>query len=356
MIDSWGYQLSNIKYLLSKHHDKAVTVRVNSFGGDVNQAMMISQALSDHGNVTVHLLGFNASAATWLVFGAKRVEIADDGLWFCHRSTMTVDIWKDMNVNDLEATIKELESQKKSQEAIDLMIAQKYVNFAQTRGKKMDIESAIALMNEERWLAASEVLDKGFADALIKGAKSVTKDAYDFAVSNCASLHLPAVPAREEKKTVVQKMKDFLFGEKPESEDPIEKPSINNKTTIIMKKNYVSVNALLKVEGIEVAENKATLDEQQLQTIEDALAEAAKLKNDVAAALAELDKVSDKVKAIDGLKNKVLALISIVDRVPMAVPADAGKTPGPKDDEQTKLDELEKHAVDPINAEAKNLL
>ena len=123
-----------------------------------------------------------------------------------------------------------------------------------------------------------------------------------------------------------------------------------------MKKNYVSVNALLKVEGIEVAENKATLDEQQLQTIEDALAEAAKLKNDVAAALAELDKVSDKVKAIDGLKNKVLAMISIVDRVPMAVPADAGKTPGPKDEEQKKLDDLEKHAVDPINAEAKNLL
>lgn len=98
MIDGWGYQLSNLRYLLKKYAGEAVILRVNSYGGDVNQAMMMSQAMTDHGNVTARLLGFNTSAATWMVFGAKRVEIADDGLWFCHRSTMTVDILKDMNV------------------------------------------------------------------------------------------------------------------------------------------------------------------------------------------------------------------------------------------------------------------
>ncbi|MGL4852553.1 MAG: ATP-dependent Clp protease proteolytic subunit, partial [Phocaeicola sp.] len=49
MIDHYGYQLSNIKYLLNRNKDKEVHCRINSPGGSVNAAIAISKAFAEHG-------------------------------------------------------------------------------------------------------------------------------------------------------------------------------------------------------------------------------------------------------------------------------------------------------------------
>lgn len=41
----------------------------------------MSALMAEHGNVTVEFISFNASAATVLAFGAKSIEMHEDGMW-----------------------------------------------------------------------------------------------------------------------------------------------------------------------------------------------------------------------------------------------------------------------------------
>ena len=121
-----------------------------------------------------------------------------------------------------------------------------------------------------------------------------------------------------------------------------------------MKKTFVLVNALLGVVALEASEDgKATLTQDQLQTIEDALAQKKAAEDDTAAAVAALDAISDNVKSIDGLRNKVMAVKTVLDRTPLMAPA----APAPLQDTeaQQKARELAESAKDEINNEAKNL-
>lgn len=364
VIDEWGYMTSYVKYYLRQYKDQPVIVRINSYGGSVNEALAIAQAFIDHGNVTVHLLGFNASAATWMCYGAKRVEMADDGFWFCHRSTISMDIWKDMNATDIEALIQQLQSQKKSQEAIDLMIAKKYLDHAKGNAVNHTIEEIIQLMNEQRWLPAAETHALGFVDAIIKNAKSVTEDSYNYIRNAATKLHLPGLPEREKKDSFLQRVQKFFGVEKEPEQEPETPPQQlesnagegeettreTNLIHTIMKKEFITVNSLLGVEGLQVSDGKVTLTVEQLQSIEDRLKESENQSNAMEDVTTILDGVSANVKAIDGLKNKVLAVLAVVNRMPVAAPA--GNQVHVADPEQKRLDSIKQHAVDPINSEA----
>lgn len=364
VIDEWGYMTSYVKYYLRQYKDQPVIVRINSYGGSVNEALAIAQAFIDHGNVTVHLLGFNASAATWMCYGAKRVEMADDGFWFCHRSTISMDIWKDMNATDIEALIQQLQSQKKSQEAIDLMIAKKYLDHAKGNAVNHTIDEIIQLMNEQRWLPAAETHALGFVDAIIKNAKSVTEDSYNYVRNSATKLHLPGLPEREKKDSFLQRVQKFFGVEKEPEQEPETPPQQlesnagegeettreTNLIHTIMKKEFITVNSLLGVEGLQVSDGKVTLTVEQLQAIEDRLKNSENQSNAMEDVTAILDGVSANVKAIDGLKNKVLAVLAVVNRMPVAAPA--GNQVHVTDPEQERLDAIKQHAVDPINSEA----
>lgn len=364
VIDEWGYMTSYVKYYLRQYKDQPVIVRINSYGGSVNEALAIAQAFIDHGNVTVHLLGFNASAATWMCYGAKRVEMADDGFWFCHRSTISMEIWKDMNATDIETLIQQLQSQKKSQEAIDLMIAKKYLDHAKGNAVNHTIEEIIQLMNEQRWLPAAETHALGFVDAIIKNAKSVTEDSYNYVRNSATKLHLPGLPEREKKDSFLQRVQKFFGVEKEPEQEPETPPQQQesnagegeettretNLIHTIMKKEFITVNSLLGVEGLQVSDGKVTLTVEQLQSIEDRLKKLENQSNAMEDVTAILDGVSANVKAIDGLKNKVLAVLAVVNRMPVAAPA--GNQVHVTDPEQERLDAIKQHAVDPINSEA----
>lgn len=364
VIDEWGYMTSYVKYYLRQYKDQPVIVRINSYGGSVNEALAIAQAFIDHGNVTVHLLGFNASAATWMCYGAKRVEMADDGFWFCHRSTISMEIWKDMNATDIETLIQQLQSQKKSQEAIDLMIAKKYLDHAKGNAVNHTIDEIIQLMNEQRWLPAAETHALGFVDAIIKNAKSVTEDSYNYIRNAATKLHLPGLPEREKKDSFLQRVQKFFGVEKEPEQEPETPPQQlesnagegeettreTNLIHTIMKKEFITVNSLLGVEGLQVSDGKVTLTVEQLQSIEDRLKESENQSNAMEDVTAILDGVSANVKAIDGLKNKVLAVLAVVNRMPVAAPA--GNQVHVTDPEQERLDAIKQHAVDPINSEA----
>ena len=52
-----------VDYVLAKNKDKPVHVLIDSLGGSLATALSIASAFRAHGDVTVHFVGMNASAA-----------------------------------------------------------------------------------------------------------------------------------------------------------------------------------------------------------------------------------------------------------------------------------------------------
>lgn len=357
-IDRYGWQLYRVRSFLSEHAKDEVIIEVNSLGGSVNDAMMISKEIKDHGNVTVRLLAFCASASTWMAYGAKRVEIADDALWLCHQASVSVEIYASMNADELEKAIADLEKSKKMAEATDLIIARKYLNKAIANGKETALAKVLDLMKEEKYLTAQEVLELGFVDGIITDARSMTSEVRQFVVENHAALQMPAVPApaaqQEEEEGLVVRVRNIvseIFGSRQQNNGQKDTPPIKQNTS--MKKQFALINALLAVAALEASEDgKVTLTQEQMQSIEDALSAKKVAEQAVKDATEAIDAISDNVKSIEGLKNKVMAVKTVLDRTPLMAPV---TTASQQTEELRKAKELEDSAKDEINQEARNL-
>lgn len=369
VLDDWGWLRSTVQYMLNKHKNDPVLCIVNSYGGSVNEGLAISKLFEEHGDVVVRFIGCCASAATWMAFGAKSVEIAEDALFLVHQCSNLVAIYKSMKVEDIDATIKKLESMKKSQEAINLIIAKKYADRI-PEGKTL--EDVLQLMAEERWMTANETKEWGFVDKVIPGINRMTKDAQNLVTMNCASLNLP-VPHFEEPKEetsvvsqIIDGIKNLLHPEnKGTEENASEEPEIhstekeqtvsnNQNKQSSMNKKFINLIALLAIanDATTDEEKGVTLAHEQLQLIENALANAKAKEQTLKDVEDALDAVSDNVKKMEGVKNKALALAGLVDKFPSQAPAGNMVPEGNSDTKQNALDET---AKDDINAEARNL-
>lgn len=369
VLDDWGWLRSTVQYMLNKHKGEPVLCIVNSYGGNVNEGLAISKLFEEHGDVVVRFIGCCASAATWMAFGAKSIEIAEDALFLVHQCSNLVAIYKSMKVEDIDATIKKLESMKKSQEAINLTIAKKYADRI-PEGKTL--EDVLNLMAEERWMTAEETKEWGFVDKVIPGINRMTKEAQNLVTMNCASMNLP-VPhfdtSKEEKSMVSQiidGIKNLLHlenkgAEENTSEDPAnhstekeQTVSNNQNNQSSMNKKFINLIALLAIanDATTDEEKGVTLTHEQLQLIENALANAKAKEKTLKDVEEALDAVSDNVKKMEGVKNKALALAGLVDKFPIHAPAGNKVAEGASDSKQNALDET---AKDDINAEARNL-
>lgn len=348
-IDHYGWQRTNIRYFLNKNKENAVRIKINSFGGSVNEAIAISKLLENHGNVTVEFIGFCASAVTWMAFCAKTREMHEDSLWLCHKASIRVDIYRTMNADQLADTIKQLQNEKKNQDAIDLIIAKKYVDMCADKDKTLS--DVFDLMKQERWLTADEVKEWGFIDNIIPGINKVTDEYRNLLVENSAVLEfpLPTIDNKTEDPVIDNQtgsgLVDRIVSSIKAIFTPMPKDPENNNpnTNSIMNKNFVMVNALLGVEGLTENNGKVELTTDQLQTICNALKEADSNKQTVTKATEALDAISPNIKNIAGLENKVQAVAVVVNMVPKGVPAGNAL---PKED---KVDDFSETAKDPVN-------
>ena len=323
-IDSYGWFRWNVQNALSHHKDEEVHLIIMSPGGVVNEAIAISDMLAEHGNVTIEFSGLAASSATWLAFGAKRVLMHEDTLWLCHKSSAPVNEWSQMTADELQSYIDKLQGQKKSLEVIDAIIAKKYLDRASSKGKTL--QQVVALMNEERYLPAADCLEWGFVDEVLP-TKSPS-DEGNVTVNNefLGAIHLPlrTEPAGTEDENgngpvnetsladrIVQKLTSLFKNGSQAATQTDTNPQNNTQPQTIMNKDYVSVNALLQVEGFEVTDGKVTMTIDQLAVIENALKASGE-------AVKVLDEVSPKVKTITGLQNKVTAVTLMLDSAPVA--------------------------------------
>lgn len=347
-ITSWGYSRNYIKYYLDQAGKNPVRLRVTSYGGNVNEAIAISKLLEEHGDVTVEFIGFNASAVTWMAFGAKKIVAYEDTLWLAHKCSVPVSFYGAFNADSIDAKIKELQNKKQMAEALDLIIAKKYADYS---GKS--IEDVFSLMSESKWLTAADAKNWGFINEVLPG--KMNKDIKN-ASNRFEALGLPPLPVNEAHDIQVRN-EDKLINRIVEGLKSVFKQSDDNssldtsdnshdKINTVMNKEYVSVNKVLNVEGIDVADNKVTLTLEQIKVINTALANASneidQADNRYNGLIAKIDKLSDVVKNAKTEDDKIDAISNIINKLPAAVVNTEGKT----GDQSNQFKEI---AVDEIN-------
>lgn len=337
-ISQYWYDKNYMKYFLDKAKGKPVRLKVTSYGGDVAEAVAISNLLAEHGDVTVEFIGFNASAATWMAFGAKRIEMHADGMWLAHKCSVGVDIYGYLNADQLDDKIKELQSGKQSAEAIDLMIAKKY---ADRSGKT--VKDVLSLMKESKWIAANEVKEWGFVDEIIPGINKRAKVTDE--LTNCFNaMGLPLPVIEEAKPDSTPSMVDQIVAGIKDFFKPKENP-ITNQIVTTMRKEFISVNQVLNVEGLEENEGKITLTADQVKAINDAIQSAkdgqTTAENSLKAVVDDLDSLSDQVKDAADNKAKVQVIRNVINKVP-------GTQTSTKQ-ESTEVNKYADIATDPIN-------
>lgn len=132
---------------------KALTVRINSPGGDVFAAQAIYNQLKAYaGTVTVHIDGLCASAATLIACAGARVVMPDNALFMIHDPQAAVmDM---MDAGKLEKLSRALEAVKKT-----------IVNVYAKRSTK-DAAGIAEAMAAETWMDAETAKAWGFVDEI----------------------------------------------------------------------------------------------------------------------------------------------------------------------------------------------
>lgn len=289
----WDFSADYVDFVLNKHKDEQVNVLIDSLGGSVATALSISAAFKRHGNVHVHYVGMNASAATIASLGAARVTIDTNAMYLVHKCSQMVFKWDLLNADQLQQLIEECEQAKKDLDKIDLNIAEGYAR----RCKKAK-EDLLALMKVGGWLNAEDALAWGFVDEITDFEEDeepkVTEEVVDFMAAH--GIPVPDLPMNDEKQSLLHQIKEFLRKVYPNE-------SIKQTTnTTTMKKTFAFVAAVLALASFECEEGgsvEMTCD--QLKDIDDRL----KCLTDQA----EADKatIAQHTATIDNLKAQLEA-------------------------------------------------
>ena len=278
-IGQYGYSKQYVRQILAQYKGQHVNVRVNSLGGSLDDALDIAARFNEHGDVTVFMFGYCASAATVLALGAKKTVIDENAFYLVHKVMNWVDIWDTLNADQLQDLIDELEKNKRDNEKMDLVLAKMYAKKSGHTANEI-----MAVLKEAAWLTADEAKNWGFVDEIGTGLKYAPA-----AIENkLNAFGLPLPKPRENKLSAIDKIKNMF-----------------NKNVSAMLTNYLNLNALLKVEGFEDKENSVSMTADQLTAIDNELkANAAaieSLKADNEAKENTIKELQEKVAALENL-------------------------------------------------------
>lgn len=271
MIGCYGYSKNFVRNAISGYQGKPVNVKISSLGGSVDDALDIRQQFVDHGDVTAYIFGFTASAATIIAMGAKKVCMSKYAMFLVHKVSNWVDAWGQYNSDQIQELIEQLKENKLQNDKIDLVLASLYAAKC-----KKSINDIADILKDGSWLTADEAKEIGFVDEIIEEGEN---EKVDYAVLNTKLNAFGLTPVQVSNKdekpedktpgllaTIVQKL-DNLLGHKAD-----DTPQTQDNTTIKMKEDYLNVNSILNVKGIEFdKDGKVTFTEDQVKAINDAV-------------------------------------------------------------------------------------
>ena len=247
--------------ILAKNSGKQVNVLIDSLGGSLATGLSISAAFKNHGNVSVHFVGLNASAATIASLGASHISIDAGAMYLVHQCSTAFFEWGSLNADQFATLIADCEKIKADLDKLDLNCAQLYA--ARCKRKPEDL---LALMKVGGWLSAKEAHEWGFVDEITDLAEEESPKLTDALASSMASagMPIPNIPLAEVDK-------DSAFSRFLTAITSFFKPTLTIKNTIpiAMKKRYKFLSAILADKPLTVTDGFATISESQLDAIED---------------------------------------------------------------------------------------
>lgn len=298
-----------VKKKLNALKGKKVKCRINSPGGYASDGFQIMQAFREHGDVTVYLDGIVASAATIISMGAKKIIISPYTQYLIHQCSTGVLAWQMMNQDEIRKFIEEMQQQLSFNEKMDQMAATLY---ADRSGKS--IEEMSQLMHNAIWMDPKQVIELGLADEMgEKVGKRTEMDSVMMARLQSLNLPIPKVTEEPEEENMVDSIVSKLAARLAaifnlNKELPLVEEQDTNTPT--MNKTFTAVMALLAVEAIACADGKVQVTEEQMKSINDALASLNTTQESLANAQASVTEKENQLATmqteIDNLKAQML--------------------------------------------------
>lgn len=299
-VGDWKFNADMVNYVLDKHKDSEVHVLVNSLGGYTHEGVAISSLFKLHGNVHVHFVGHNASAATIAAMGAKRITIDEDAAFLVHKCLYPIMEWAYMNADVLDEHIKKLEAIKKDAETIDSCIAGMYA-----RRCKKPKDDLLALMKVGGWLTPEQALEWGFVDEITHYKEDEKPELSEATISSLSAAGIPLPPNFHKKKgSVMERFIAFLQSSFSNQASDNDTEGAATKSPIMAKLSALS--ALLGA-TLAMSDDKLTLSVEQVDKVNDTLDENKKTIDSLNASVADKDKEIESLKASIADKDKTIA-------------------------------------------------
>lgn len=250
-IGSWGYSKQYVRNVLAGYKGKHVDVKISSLGGDLDHALDIRQQFLDHGDVTVYLSGFVASAATVIAMGAKRIVMGKYAMFLVHKCSNFVDAWGAYNADQMQQLIEQLEANKKENDKIDVVLANMYASRC-----KKKVSDILSILKEGRWLNADEALANGFIDEIADPGGETklnftpdTRRKFNALGLSTAGLETASDSPVQSLKGMLEKIAASIFptNQAPEEKDGNSNPTPTNQPKMETKK-FSTVDRLLKLD------------------------------------------------------------------------------------------------------------
>jgi ATP-dependent protease ClpP protease subunit len=260
-IGEWGVSdVDFINAVESLGEIDALTVRINSRGGDVDHALSIFNALkSNPANITVRIDGVAMSAASIIAMAGDQIIMPANTMMMIHNPwTFAAG-----NAQDLRQAADTLDK-------YTTLLISTYT----ARTGKSDAEIQ-AMLDEETFMTAAEAVEQGFADTV----EAIAKDPAAQARAYAAALGIPddvlarmAAAGEVEKSSEENQKEENPSEENPSEENPSEEnPSEETEATQPTPSLAAHIQARATLLGIESHAADIALDEN-LTTVESAYA------------------------------------------------------------------------------------
>jgi len=197
-------------------------------------------------------------------------------MYLVHKCSAEFFEWGNLNADQLAQVVSNCEAAIKDLNKLDNNIADMYA--AKCSKPKADL---LDLMREGGWLSAKEAREWGFVDEVtdFQEPKPVLTDAVASAMA-AAGIPIPNVPAADKETAFARFLASIASLFKSRNEDTI--PNIDNqKQVTIMNRSFALLGKVLNTEGFAMGEDGVTLTAEQMQAIENALAERDRLNTEL---------------------------------------------------------------------------
>ena len=284
-VGGYDFDRDYVDYVLAKNEGKPVHVLIDSLGGSLATALSIASAFKRHGDVTVHFVGMNASAATIASLGARHISIDASAMYLVHKCSAEFFEWGSLNADQLATVRDNCEAAIRDLNKLDNNVAAMY--SAKCSKPEADL---LDLMRVGGWLTAQEAKAWGFVDEItdLGETKPVLTDAVASAMA-AAGMPIPNIPTADKETPFARFLAAIAALFKPnhtdENTNPESSHNTNNPTSNpsqTMLQSFSLLGKVLNIEGFAVGEDGVTLTAEQVQAIERAIADRDKRNTELA--------------------------------------------------------------------------